>query len=136
MFRTCELIGLNDVDWDIIIHHTSYRGWRVMVFNVTFNNISVISWRQLYCWRKPEMVIDNDCIASCKSIYHTITTVTFLQRGFHLWYKNIITMQRYDHEGYFPFMFRPFGFIAPKTWNYFWFWAYLMKVIPETCCAH
>jgi hypothetical protein len=25
-----------------------------MVFNVTFNNISVISWRQFYWWRKPE----------------------------------------------------------------------------------
>ena len=25
-----------------------------MVFNATFNNISVISWRQYYWWRKPE----------------------------------------------------------------------------------
>jgi hypothetical protein len=25
-----------------------------MVFNATFNNISVISWRQFYWWRKPE----------------------------------------------------------------------------------
>ena len=25
-----------------------------MVFNVTFNNISVISWVQFYWWRKPE----------------------------------------------------------------------------------
>ena len=25
-----------------------------MVFNATFNNISVISWRQFYRWRKPE----------------------------------------------------------------------------------
>ena len=30
------------------------RRVRVMVFNATFNNISVISWRQFYCWRKPE----------------------------------------------------------------------------------
>ena len=27
---------------------------RVMVFNATFNNISVISWRQFYWWRKLE----------------------------------------------------------------------------------
>jgi hypothetical protein len=27
---------------------------RVMVFNATFNNISIISWRQIYWWRKPE----------------------------------------------------------------------------------
>jgi len=27
---------------------------RVMVFNATFNNISVISWRQFYWWRKSE----------------------------------------------------------------------------------
>jgi len=26
----------------------------VMVFNATFNNISVISWRSVYWWRKPE----------------------------------------------------------------------------------
>ena len=25
-----------------------------MVINTTFNNISVISWRQFYWWRKPE----------------------------------------------------------------------------------
>ena len=25
-----------------------------MVFNATFNNISAISWGQLYWWRKPE----------------------------------------------------------------------------------
>ena len=27
---------------------------KVMVFNATFNNISVISWRSVYWWRKPE----------------------------------------------------------------------------------
>ena len=26
----------------------------VMVFNATFNNISVISWWSVYWWRKPE----------------------------------------------------------------------------------
>ena len=38
-------------------------------------------------------------------------------------------------------MFMPLGFIAPKTFNYigfpiFWFWAYQMKVIPETRRVH
>ena len=35
-------------------------------------------------------------------------------------------------------LFRPFGFIAPKTLYYlaFQFWAYLMNVIPETRRAH
>ena len=33
---------------------TKQKGVRVMVFNATFNNISVISWRQFYWWRKPE----------------------------------------------------------------------------------
>jgi hypothetical protein len=26
----------------------------VVMFNATFNNISVISWRRFYWWRKPE----------------------------------------------------------------------------------
>ena len=31
------------------------NGWvSVMVFNATFNNISVISWWSFYWWRKPE----------------------------------------------------------------------------------
>jgi len=34
--------------YDIVI------GVRIMVFNATFNNISVISWRLFYWWRKPE----------------------------------------------------------------------------------
>jgi len=29
-------------------------GVKVMVFYVTFNNISVISWQSVYWWRKPE----------------------------------------------------------------------------------
>ena len=71
-----------------------------MVFNATFNNISVISWRsvllmeetgeyKLYhiilyrvhlSWMGFEitalLVTDTDCIGSCKSNYHTITTTT------------------------------------------------------------
>jgi hypothetical protein len=34
------------------------------------------------------------------------------------------------------FLFRFFGFIAPKALAYFRFWAYQMKIIPETRRAH
>ena len=37
-----------------------------MVFNVTFNNISVISWQSAL------VVIGTDCIGSYKFKYHTI----------------------------------------------------------------
>ena len=30
------------------------KGFGLMVFNATFNNISVILWRSIYWWRKPE----------------------------------------------------------------------------------
>jgi len=67
-----------------------------MVLNATFNNISDISWRSVFWWRKPDklyhimlyrvhlawagfelttlVVICTDCIGSYKSNYHTITT--------------------------------------------------------------
>jgi len=73
---------------------------RVMVFNVTFNNISGISWRSVLLveeirlpgekhwqtlshnavsWAGLELttlvVISTDCKSSCKSNYHTIKTM-------------------------------------------------------------
>ena len=61
-----------------------------MMFNATFNNISVISWRSVLLmeetgqnhrpvashWRT---LSHNDCIGSCKSNYHTIMTTTIVE---------------------------------------------------------
>jgi hypothetical protein len=72
-----------------------------MGFNATFNNISVISWRPVLLLEETgenhrpvashrqtlshnvihleltaSVVIDNDCIGSCKSNYHPITATT------------------------------------------------------------
>jgi hypothetical protein len=48
----------------LLIDHLNYNLWQdlilnvvrvgVVVFNATFNNISVISWRSVHWWRKPE----------------------------------------------------------------------------------
>ena len=56
-----------------------------MVFNVTFNNTSVISWRSVLLVEETWVPLENhrhmiwtqnvsDCIACDKSNYHTITT--------------------------------------------------------------
>ena len=52
----------------------------IMVFNATFNNISVLLVQGTSPWMvfglTTLIVIDIDCIGSCKSNYHTITTTT------------------------------------------------------------
>ena len=95
-----------------------------MVFNATFNNISVISWRSVLLVEDPEktrpvashwqilsnkccieytstwagfehttlVVIDTDCIGSCKSNYHTITTMTSHFILFFLKEKNVASL--------------------------------------------
>jgi hypothetical protein len=78
---------------------TLQLGVWVMVFNATFNNNSVISWGSVLLVEKTTdnvyhimlyrvqlkwtgfeltmlMVIGTDCISSCISNYHTITTMT------------------------------------------------------------
>ena len=47
----------------------------MMVFNATFNTISAISGLELTI----SVVICTDCIGSCKSNYHTITTTMALK---------------------------------------------------------
>ena len=66
-----------------------------MVFKVTFNNISAISWRSVLLMEPTDLqqdtdnlfeletlvVIDIDCTGSCKSNYHTTTTASVLTRN-------------------------------------------------------
>ena len=55
----------------------------LMVFNATFNNISVILWRSALLVEETGVpgevtltVIGTDCTGSCKSNYHTIMATT------------------------------------------------------------
>ena len=75
--------------------------WNELVFNATFNIISVISWRSVCWWKKPEypeittdkpqvtdnlyhisfklttlVVVGTDCVGNYKSNCHTIMTTT------------------------------------------------------------
>ena len=57
-----------------------------MVFNATFNNISVIMWRsfslveenRVPIGKNTDLLIGTDCTGSCKSNYHAIMTMTAL----------------------------------------------------------
>jgi len=56
-----------------------------MVFNATFNNISVISWRSVLLVEETGLelttlvVIGTYCTVSCKSNYHTFRITTSLK---------------------------------------------------------
>ena len=39
-------------DYTQIMYHIDFSDF--MVFNATFNNISVLSWQSVFLWRKPE----------------------------------------------------------------------------------
>ena len=98
------------VSVDTMFHR---KGWnyqggnrvRVMVFNATFNNISVISWQSVLLLEETEvhgenhrsvvsywptishnvislMMIDTDCIGSCKFNYQAMTTTTDPPMGY------------------------------------------------------
>ena len=41
-----------------------------MVFNATFNNISSISWRSVYWWRKPEDTVKSNRPVTSHLLYH------------------------------------------------------------------
>jgi len=49
----------------------------LMVFNATFNNISVISWRSFYWWRKPENPEKTtDLSKDTDKLYHNVVHLT------------------------------------------------------------
>jgi hypothetical protein len=58
------------------------RNPRVVLFNTTFNNISVILWRSVLLMKETRVPLTCDgfelteSMGSCKSSYHTITTTT------------------------------------------------------------
>jgi len=42
-----------------------------MLFNATFNNISVLSWRSFYWWRKPECSVKTTDLSQVNDkLYH------------------------------------------------------------------
>ena len=123
----CECNSVNWVFSLIFAHYICLIGVGVMVFNATFNNISVISW-QFYWWRKPLyhkmlyrvhiawawfeltrwVVISTDCIVSYISNYHTIMTWRFLKAEEQVTMttinKNTNTDARHAHQPEYNFI--------------------------------
>ena len=101
LFKTRYCIGVTFICCSDLENSTWFINilldWCLMVFNATFNNISVISERTVLLvekttdlpqvtdkhyspWSRFELttpvVIGTDCISSCKSNYHVITATT------------------------------------------------------------
>jgi hypothetical protein len=107
--RMTTVIKISDMSSRLHLFSHLFSSWIfvvcLMVFNATFNNISVISWRSVLLveetgenhqpvashWQTlshnvvhlgsrfeltTSVVIGTDCIGSCKSNYHTITAMT------------------------------------------------------------
>jgi hypothetical protein len=51
-------------------------GVRVMVFNATFNNISVYRGGQFYWWRKPEYLEKTTDLQVADKLLHTVLSST------------------------------------------------------------
>jgi len=84
------------------------QGLWVMVFNATLNHISVISWRWVLLVEETGVSGENhrpDCIGSCKSNYHTITTTTapFSNTGAIMIYISTKTMIKQNISLFSPY---------------------------------
>ena len=97
---------MQEISYTIFTNLSNHLIW-VMVFNATFNNISVISWRSVLLVEETGVHGENHRPATshCKSNYHTITTMTAPQ----------LTLNQYIYLFYRDQVKR----VKLKTWKFF-----------------